>query len=199
MTDSEDYRRLQGWTAKYDAASVHPKAGAALSLYALLGHDQHPSVESEYAAKTMHASTAAHSGQREPSAEHGGVEGGVAASSDQLRGALKSLYDKYRKLKHDSRDHRKASTACFRDGMAAPSAGDANLRIDLQLLARRAQDAEERGAELRRELESEKRSREAGERVLLETRMKVGVKKIVICTRSVDNSVRVLTPAVGRS
>lgn len=91
--------------------------------------------------------------------------------TEQLKGALANLYEKYRRLKHDVRDqHGRGATA--KDAQA-PDTGSSSLRLDLQLATRRAQDAEERVAALRREAEEERRTSEATQRALMEARLRV--------------------------
>ena len=88
--------------------------------------------------------------------------------TDQLRGALSALHEKYRKLRNDVKDQQRGRGASH-DG----DAGAMSLRLDLQLATRRAQDAEEKAAALKRELEEERRSSEAGHRAMMEARMRV--------------------------
>ena len=92
--------------------------------------------------------------------------------TEQLKGALANLYEKYRRLKHDVRDQHHARGATAKDAQA-PDTGSSSIRLDLQLATRRAQDAEERVAALRREVEEERRTSEATQRALMEARLRV--------------------------
>jgi hypothetical protein len=177
MTDHTD-RQL--WAAKYDPSSVRSNGG--LSLFALLGKEQlgtdakasHESSNTNPLARGVHTTDAV-----------GGSAVTPGASTEQLQAALSTLYDKYRRLKHEAKENRRStrdSSAGRADNTVhAGSASGEAVRLDLQLLARRAQDAEERAADFRRELENEKRAREAGDRAVVEARIKVGYRLWCCC------------------
>lgn len=148
--------RLRGWAAKYQSGGGGARVIDSLSMLAQ-STNGFTDPARDPPPETAHVTPTAHVDQTE-----------------QLKGALANLYEKYRKLKHDMKEQQpqRGRAAATSDPLMSDG-GSASLRLDLQLAARRAQDAEERAAALRRELEEERRAGEAGQRALLEARMRV--------------------------